>query len=236
MAQDIIQRLKAAKIPHARIAQALGRAQPAATRLLNGQRSLKASEVPKLEALLDRWQPDPDVPANDEAIDYVQVSVMPTYAGMGGGGTGEGEQEVALVPRFLVHGVLRGRPENFLLVRVRGDSMEPDFRHDDELLVDTRDTSPTQPGPFALWHEDAHVVKNVERTLEGNVRIFSSNPKYSTVEQPTDTTRIIGRPVWFGRRLGRSAPGSGSWRFGRCCFSCFRPTAAKPSSAHISAN
>jgi phage repressor protein C with HTH and peptisase S24 domain len=198
---DLVSRLKASRIPHKVIAAAIGRAQPAATRLLNGQRTLKADEVPKLEELLRRWQPDPDVPANDDTIDYVPIDVMPTYAGMGGGGTGEGEQEKALVPRYLIQGILRGKATNFILVRVRGDSMEPDFRHDDELLVDMRDISPTQPGPFALWHDDAYVVKNVERTLDGRLRIFSTNPKYTTVEQPGDTTRIIGRPVWFGRRL-----------------------------------
>jgi phage repressor protein C with HTH and peptisase S24 domain len=198
---DLVSRLKACRIPHKVIAAAIGRAQPAATRLLNGQRTLKADEVPKLEELLRRWQPDPDVPANDDTIDYVPIDVMPTYAGMGGGGTGEGEQEKALVPRYLIQGILRGKATNFILVRVRGDSMEPDFRHDDELLVDMRDISPTQPGPFALWHDDAYVVKNVERTLDGRLRIFSTNPKYTTVEQPGDTTRIIGRPVWFGRRL-----------------------------------
>jgi phage repressor protein C with HTH and peptisase S24 domain len=201
MSADLVARLKAAKIPHAKIAEALGRSQPAATRLLNGQRSLKVSEVPKLEALLDRWHPQPDIPANDETISYVPIDVMPTYAGMGGGGTGEGDTERALVPRFLIEGMLRGRPSDFVLVRVRGDSMEPDFRHDDELLVDLRDKSPTQPGPFALWHEDAYVVKNVERTLDGRLRIFSTNTKYQVVELATDQTRIIGRPVWFGRRL-----------------------------------
>lgn len=201
MARNLIEKLRDANIPHAKIAAAIGRAQPAATRLLNGQRQLKADEVPKLEALLARWQPDPDVPANDDTISYVPIEVMPTYAGMGGGGTGEGEQETALVPRYLIEGILRGRPNNFILVRVRGDSMEPDFRHDDELLVDTRDRSPAQPGPFALWHEDAYVVKNVERTMDGHLRIFSTNPKYKTIEQPSENTRIIGRPVWFGRRL-----------------------------------
>lgn len=199
---DLIDRLKESRIPHAKIAEALGRSQPAATRLLGRQRALKVDEVPKLEALLKKWHPDPDVPANDEeTISYVPIEIMPTYAGMGGGGTGEGEQEKALVPRYLIEGILRGKQQNFVLVRVRGDSMEPEFRHDDELLVDLRDVSPTQPGPFALWHDDAYVVKNVERTLDGRLRIFSSNPKYATVEQPTETTKIIGRPVWFGRRL-----------------------------------
>lgn len=143
----------------------------------------------------------PDLPIAAEGRDYVAIDVLPTYAGMGGGGTGEGDQEQALVPRYLIEGILRGRQGDFLLVRVRGDSMEPDFRHDDELLVDTRDKSPAQPGPFALWHDEEYVVKNVEKMLNGTVRIFSTNLKYSAVDQPNESTKIIGRPVWFGRRL-----------------------------------
>lgn len=142
-------------------------------------------------------------PESPPEQDYVPVEVLPTYAGMGGGGTGEGEREIALVPRALVVDILRGQPQDFLLINVRGDSMEPDFRHGDQLLVDRRDTSPAQPGPFALWDGEwgEYVVKNVERSRTGEVRIFSTNPKYSNESAPSETTRIIGRPVWFGRRL-----------------------------------
>lgn len=50
---ELVRRLRDSGISHARIAMALGRAQPAATRLLNGQRSLKASEIEPLQRLLD---------------------------------------------------------------------------------------------------------------------------------------------------------------------------------------
>ena len=136
---------------------------------------------------------------------YVGVPMLPMYGGMGGGGIGEvlrdQELEQRLVPRILIEELLHGRPTDFIWIRVRGDSMEPDFQHDDELICDLRDTSPMQPGPFALFHEEGYYVKNVERTEEGKVRIFSSNPKYTSVEIANEQTQIIGRPVWFGRRL-----------------------------------
>lgn len=145
----------------------------------------------------------PDMMPTDPDQDYVRVEVLPTFAGMGGGGTGDDDVENALVPRALVEDILRGTPADFLLINVRGDSMEPDFHHGDQLLVDRRDTSPAQPGYFALWDGEwgEYVVKNVERSRAGEIRIFSSNPKYSAESVATETTRIIGRPVWFGRRL-----------------------------------
>jgi phage repressor protein C with HTH and peptisase S24 domain len=153
-----------------------------------------------------RPAPDLPEPAND-TIAYVPVDILPAVAGMGGGGVGvvlESESvEKALVPRYLVEDVFRGRPSDFIVIRTRGDSMEPDFRQDDEILCDRRDRSPAQPGPFAIYDadDDAFVVKNVEKAEEGRVRIFSSNPKYSPTIVTREETRIIGRPVWVGRRL-----------------------------------
>ena len=146
---------------------------------------------------------EPDFPAHGGTITYVPVNILPTYAGMGGGGTGEGDVERAMIPRYLIEDVLRGHAADFVVVRTRGDSMEPDFWHEDELLVDTRDKSPTQPGPFAIFdaEDGAYVIKNVEKLPGGRFRIFSSNPKYTPIEVDREETHIIGRPVWFGRRL-----------------------------------
>lgn len=147
--------------------------------------------------------PTPDLPDADSVWSYVPIEVLPTYAGMGGGGTGEGDKETALVPRYLIEQVFRGTPNDFVLIRVRGTSMQPVFQHDDELLVDKRDTSPTQPGPFAIWDAEwgEYLVKNVERLPGGKVRVFPSNSEFSASEVKHEETKILGRPVWFGRRL-----------------------------------
>ena len=153
--------------------------------------------------LFPGFQRLPDMPIVDADEDYVSVSIMPSYAGMGGGGTGEGDPATGLVPRHLIEREFRGRAADFRLINVRGDSMEPVFRHGDQLLIDTRDRSPIQPGPFALFDGDAYVVKLVERVpgKRGWYRVFSANDRYSPAEiEETDTT-IMGRPVWFARRL-----------------------------------
>ena len=123
---------------------------------------------------------------------------------MGGGGFGEGEPGVALLSRKLVEDRLHGRATDFLLIDVRGDSMvEAGYLHGDQILVDRRDTDPTQPGPFALYDGDAYVVKLVERVprQRGMLRIFSSNDRYREYELSEEEVRLIGRPVWLGREL-----------------------------------
>lgn len=198
-----------AKMSPSEVARKAGLAVSTLTRPLNQPVKYSLSR-PTLEKLKVKYPAFPgwsneeaDQPDGDPNIAYVPVEVLPTYAGMGGGGTGEGEPEMALVPRYLIEQVFRGQPSDFVLIRVRGNSMEPTFHHDDELLVDKRDRSPTQPGPFAIWDAEwgEYLVKNVERMQGGIVRLFPSNSEFSAVEVRHEETKILGRPVWFGRRL-----------------------------------
>jgi phage repressor protein C with HTH and peptisase S24 domain len=213
-AAEIFNRLDQLGLKQRDLARALGIEENKVSKAKIGERQLKAGEVLKARDWLKNIErnraagirdQEPDLPIAPGAVSYVPIDIMPTYAGMGGGGTGDsgGEIERALVPRYLIESVFRGRPSDFVIIRTRGDSMYPDFEHDDELLVDKRDTNPIQPGPFAVWdaEDEAYVVKNVEKLPGGRFRIFSTNPKYTPAEVAREETHIIGRPVWYGRRL-----------------------------------
>lgn len=211
-AEGIIAALRRLGVPHERIAAAIHRDRTVATKMLRGGRKVQIAEIPALLDLISEYEREagehaeivrrPQVPGADSALvmDYVSVEVLPTYAGMGGGGTGEGGQVTALLPRQLVQDELHAKPDDLLVINLRGDSMEPLFLHGDQVVIDKRDRNPVQPGPFALWYDDGYVVKNVERRV-GKYRIFSSNKIYSEdLVDPSDVT-IMGRPVWYARRL-----------------------------------
>jgi phage repressor protein C with HTH and peptisase S24 domain len=209
---EIFARVDALGLKQRDLAAALGIEENKVSKTRSGERLFKAGEVLKAREWLSRLEAErkagvmltePDLPAADALIAYVPIDIMPTYAGMGGGGSGEGDVERALIPRYLIESVFRGHPSDFVVIRTRGDSMAPDFEHDDELLCDKRDRNPVQPGPFAVWDADdeAYVVKNVEKLSGGRFRIFSTNPKYTPTEVSREETHIIGRPVWYGRRL-----------------------------------
>lgn len=205
MVQDLV---KFTGLSVAAMSRRIGVANTTLNRFNNGTASTRLHRD-TLARLKQAWPDFPgfgaeaDLPTAPALRDYVEVDILPTYAGAGGGGTGEGDVETALIPRVLIEDVLRGKAADFLLIDIRGDSMEPDFRHGDQLLVDRRDRSWTQPGPFAIWdgEYEEYVVKNLERAEGGQVRIFSSNTKYSPRLISSEETRVIGRPVWFGRRL-----------------------------------
>lgn len=179
-------------------------------RMTKGERKISAHEADLIRAYLEstavgaglNMSNMPSLPLVDPALDYLAVEVLPTYAGMGGGGTGDADKVVALLPRTLVEDELKAKPADLLVINVRGNSMEPVFFHGDQLVIDRRDTRPTQPGPFALLYADGYVVKNVEvLRAKGKLRIFSTNPIYTDDEEDPESVTIMGRPVWFARRL-----------------------------------
>lgn len=149
------------------------------------------------------FEVEADLPSFYNNPEYLPVDILPSFAGMGGGGNGDGDHGQALISRALIEDELRAKPSDMLVIEARGSSMEPDFLHGDQILIDKRDCNPVQPGAFALWDGDGYVVKMVERVpmKPGWLRLFSSNGKFSAYEVEADQVRIMGRPVWFGRRL-----------------------------------
>lgn len=203
-ADDIKLALKRLGVPHDEIAKAIGKDRTVATKIFgSANRRIQANEIEPLKALIERYERDrgdtADLPST-RVRSYVEVEVLPTFAGMGGGGTGDADSAVALLPRDLVEDDLRAKPGDLLVINVRGNSMEPVFQHGDQIVIDKRDKNPVQPGPFALWDGDGYVVKNVERRAK-RLRVFSSNTIYSDTEYDVDAIEIMGRPVWFARRM-----------------------------------
>lgn len=196
------------KLSASELAKEAGLTPSTLTRPLNKPVNHKLS-LPTLEKLRARF-PDfpgfgkmPDLPLVDLQQEYLPVDILPSFGGMGGGGTGEGDVEKGMVPRRLVEDELRARPSDLLLIEARGSSMEPDFLHGDQILIDKRDRNPAQAGAFALWDGDAYVIKLVERVPRerGRYRVFSANDRFSSYEVSEEDVQIMGRPVWFGRRL-----------------------------------
>lgn len=144
--------------------------------------------------------PAPDTTREDS---FVMIERLPTRAGAGGGGTGEGDIEYAAFSRNLVAD-LRARSEDLLLIEIEGDSMSPEFLSGDQMLVNKRKTTLAQPGAFCLWDGDGYVVKYLEKlpgTDPALIRVISGNPRYTAHDRLADELMIMGRVVWFARRV-----------------------------------
>lgn len=200
---EIFDKLTAHGRSQRELADALGIEPNKVTKVRTGERLFKANEVLAAHDWFASLSVSADLPPQFEDRDYVRVEVLPSFAGMGGGGSGDGDPATGVIPRRLIEDELRARPSDLLLIDVRGESMMPDFLHGDQILIDKRDVNPRQPGAFALWDGDGYVVKLVERVprKQGFYRVFSANNRYSAYEVEEGEITILGRPVWFARRL-----------------------------------
>lgn len=173
--------------------QAKGKRMPAWTRFIEAALEANDSET-KNDAHLHMGLQD----------DSVGVRLLPTWVGLGTGGTGDDDPGIVSFSRDLIERELRADPEQLLAMIAEGNSMEPEFKGGDQILVDTRRKSLAQPGAFCLWEDDGHVIKYLERIPGSDpaiVRVISSNPLYEPRDRLLDEIHLIGKVVWFGRRV-----------------------------------
>lgn len=138
------------------------------------------------------------------ADNSVGIRQLPTWVGLGTGGSGDDDPGIVFFSRDLIERELRAAPDTLLCMVAEGNSMEPDFRGGDQILVDTRRLSLAQPGAFCLFEDDGHVIKFLERipdTDPPRVRVISANPMYEPRERLLEDIRVIGRVIWYGRRV-----------------------------------
>lgn len=90
------------------------------------------------------------------------------------------------------------------VIEVIGDSMGDTLSSGDRILVDMSDRNPARPGVFVIWDSDATVVKRLEKIPASDppkLVLISDNQNHRAYEVPADLVTVVGRVVWFARRL-----------------------------------
>lgn len=138
---------------------------------------------------------------------WADIRGYASYADLGDGATTE-EYAEAHKLKFRISS-LRGQGLAGRRLEVyygRGDSMEPNVRNDDALLVDRDDVSPRDGSIFLLESEDGAVVKRIEE-IDGRWYVTSDNKQDPKWRKPVPMDgrkhfKILGRVRWIGRWEG----------------------------------
>lgn len=94
-----------------------------------------------------------------------------------------------------------GKPEQMHAIAVRGDSMEPELRSDDLVIVDCSQRSPSEV-VFAFNIDGWALVKRLRLKGGGEGEMISANPAYAPISIKLDAEHlIVGRVVWVGKAI-----------------------------------
>jgi phage repressor protein C with HTH and peptisase S24 domain len=92
-------------------------------------------------------------------------------------------------------------PGDLILEIAVGDSMEPDIRNGDLLLVDTTDQTFRNFGIYVVEARGERLVKRVQRKFDGSLVLISDNKVYQPESIPADLAKevkVVGRVIWRG--------------------------------------
>lgn len=106
--------------------------------------------------------------------------------------------------REWIRQTLNANPGSLRVFSVQDDSMAPTLCQNDTVLLDISMTQPNPPGIFALNDGIGIILKRVERIKKpahAALRILSDNPHYAPDERAPEEIQIVGRVVWFSRKL-----------------------------------
>jgi len=143
------------------------------------------------------------LPSCDVDMIYVPLVEARLSAGTGSFVTGEeSDKRYGFRSDFLTR---KGQVSKMVLMRVDGDSMEPEIHHGDVVLIDQSQTTPRAGAMFAVGVEDLVYIKMVD-ALPGKIILKSSNETYAPLEidargDLADGIRIVGKAIWLGREL-----------------------------------
>jgi phage repressor protein C with HTH and peptisase S24 domain len=92
---------------------------------------------------------------------------------------------------------ITGNMGNLRILRVSGSGMAPTMRDGDFAIIDMSQTQIRGGGVFAIAVNNAVLIKRLEHSITGLIRIISDNPSFPPYELPISETRILARVIWL---------------------------------------
>jgi len=95
----------------------------------------------------------------------------------------------------------KGIASNMILIDVYGNSMEPELKDGDTVLIDTSRKEILAGSIYAVGIDDTIMVERIEKH-PGKLVLMSDNKDYETIylsQSEMDSVRIIGKIVWISR-------------------------------------
>jgi phage repressor protein C with HTH and peptisase S24 domain len=135
---------------------------------------------------------------------YVLIPMVSGKISAGKGLTPLQDFEVELKLAFRTDWIKRKEDHTKMsLIRVEGESMEPNLYSGDIVLVDgNRNFVDLHGGIYAIYVDDSIMIKRIQLIFnEKKLKIISDNTRYEPIIVSPDDIHVIGKVIWIGREI-----------------------------------
>lgn len=172
-----------------------------------GERKLRLHIIDKFAPLMGATRDD--VIATVGGIDRGEsISIPECSMRLTQGGAFEmnepAQSNLWVLPRRYLMDELRVPPGRLIIHEVHGDAMAPTLLAGDRVLVNLDDQRVSDAGIFLIADGKGDALRRLE-SVPGSkpalLKLICDNSRHGTYEVPEAAARVIGRVVWYARRM-----------------------------------
>lgn len=214
-AEAITRALHAAEMDQSALARLVGVSSQAVNQWCRGETQPRGKRLEKIAQVLgvpvasllghDSEPPRPgnnsEVISSKDGIADLIIKEVDIAAGAGNPTYADPYNEVTaekwVIPRKFLSSFVKDT-ENLRIISVSGESMSPEYKHGDKVLVDISHKTPSPPGVYVVWDGYGVVIKRLEALAGKNppsIRLSSANTLYADYECSAEDLIVFGKVV-----------------------------------------
>ena len=203
--QTLLISLTNCNITFSDMAEALGRDRSNITYKINKKVQVKDSELLKISEHFNIPLEKLKAPTTNVAKEeFVSIPVYgDVSASCGYGAIIDNESQTAIYPIAAPLLKFLGANEKCSqIIFATGDSMKPEIKHGDALMVDTSKKEIVDGQIYIIRYDSELMCKRLQKLPPNRIKVISDNPKYESYTIETDSTidfEIIGRVLYYSR-------------------------------------
>lgn len=133
---------------------------------------------------------------------YIPEFGDPVSAGAGAIMNSEGIEIYHCFPKSFIINELFASIDDLFMLKVMGDSMEPLINDNDLVMVDRSSKIVREGKVYICSYYNELLLKKIQIIGNGKYRLISENNiLYPPIESPKEDITIIGRVIWFARKI-----------------------------------
>ena len=195
---DRLQNLTNTQVAQVDLCKILGIKSAAMSNRASRNGTFKTEEIDKLNSYygVNLYTNNTQLSKSDDCIPVTYRPDVYLSAGYGIEVLDESKETMLIDKRLLVTD--RGNrinPNNCEIVRISGNSMSPEYRHGDRVIIDKGDTELVDGHIFAFRYKNACYVKEIN-LLGDKIKCISLNKEYDPFYiESSDEFRVLGRII-----------------------------------------